>query len=205
MFSAVLLVCRSLISLLAAAWAEWLNTAWGAAESGFVDRGAGPCVYCRLSGWWMELLRVQGLQPRYRLRDFASLFSPALKLWTKLLSERARGSLGLLCQILVCPSCLRWLIALDSAKASALKRFWEGFLVPFKSFGAFFLRPVRSTVYSPQGDKADTVSRWMDCSSAADALSLPLNPVVMLEMIKYSFDGGTSYEDEGRIPSVMSI
>lgn len=79
------------------------------------------------------------------------------------------------------------------------------FFVPFKSFEAFFLLPVRSTVYSPRGDKADTASRWMDCSGVVDALSHPLNPVVPLETIKYSFDGGTLYEDEGRIPSVMSI
>lgn len=127
MFSAALLVCRSLISQLAAVWAEWLNTGWGAAESGFVDRGAGPCVYCRLSGWWMQLVWVQGLQPPYRLRDFASLYNPALKLWTKPRSEGASGFLGLLCQILVCPSCRQWLIALDSAKASALQRFWGFF------------------------------------------------------------------------------
>lgn len=79
------------------------------------------------------------------------------------------------------------------------------FLVPFKSFEAFFLLPVRSTVYSPRGDKADTASGWMDCSSAAHALSPPLNPAAPLETIKYSFDGGTLYEDEGRIPSGMSI
>lgn len=119
-------------------------------------------------------------------------------------------SLGLprsLCQILVCPSCRRWLIALDSAKASAPQRFWGFFfLVPFKSFEAFFfLLPVRSTVYSPRGDKADTASGWMDCSGAAHALAPPLNPSAPPQTIKYSFDGGTLYEDEGRIPSGMSI
>lgn len=79
--------------------------------------------------------------------------------------------------------------------------FWSllNLLRPF-----FSLLPVRSTVYSPQGDKADIASGWMDCSRVACALSLLLNPAVPLETIKYSFDGGTLYEDEGFISSVMS-
>lgn len=65
--------------------------------------------------------------------------------------------------------------------------------------------PVRSTVYSPQGDKVDTASGWMYCSGESPALSLPLNPAVALETIKYLFDGGTLYEDESRFPLVMAI
>lgn len=45
----------------------------------------------------------------------------------------------------------------------------------------------------------------MDCSGAAHALSLPLNPATLLETIKYSFDRGTLCEYEGRFPSGMSI
>lgn len=45
----------------------------------------------------------------------------------------------------------------------------------------------------------------MNFSGVALSLSLLLSPAVVLETIKYLFDGGTLYKDESCIPTVMSI